>query len=217
MYDFEKFILSGGKENALFLTCALILIAYLLKNITGFFQSLYMQKVEKSVMRDVRYEMYEKVNSFSLRYFTSERTGNLISRMTNDVNVIQGGLSAVFFNLFREPLLMIIYLVLALSIIWKMTLIALVVFPVTVLVVAKIGSSLRRRSQRMQNKNSEILSVITETIYASKIIRAFNAQNFLNRLFRKESDELYTLTMKNVKASELAQPITEFLTILAGV
>ncbi|MBK7446675.1 MAG: ABC transporter ATP-binding protein [Ignavibacteria bacterium] len=217
MYEFEKFILSGGKENALFLTCALILIAYLLKNITGFFQSLYMQKVEKSVMRDVRYEMYEKVNSFSLRYFTSERTGNLISRMTNDVNVIQGGLSAVFFNLFREPLLIIIYLVLALSISWKMTLIALVVFPVTVLVVAKIGSSLRRRSQRMQNKNSEILSVITETIYASKIIRAFNAQNFLNRLFRKESDELYTLTMKNVKASELAQPITEFLTILAGV
>ena len=217
MYEFEKFILSGGKENALFLICALILVSYLLKNITGFFQSLYMQKVEKSVMRDVRYEMYEKINSFSLRYFTSERTGNLISRMTNDVNVIQGGLSAVFFNLFREPLLIIIYLVLALSISWKMTLIALVVFPVTVLVVAKIGSSLRRRSQRMQNKNSEILSVITETIYASKIIRAFNAQNFLNRHFRKESDELYTLTMKNVKASELAQPITEFLTILAGV
>lgn len=217
MYEFEKFILSGGKENALFLICALILVSYLLKNITGFFQSLYMQKVEKSVMRDVRYEMYEKINSFSLRYFTSERTGNLISRMTNDVNVIQGGLSAVFFNLFREPLLIIIYLVLALSISWKMTLIALVVFPVTVLVVAKIGSSLRRRSQRMQSKNSEILSVITETIYASKIIRAFNAQNFLNRHFRKESDELYTLTMKNVKASELAQPITEFLTILAGV
>lgn len=217
MYEFEKFILSGGKENALFLICSLILVAYLLKNITGFYQSLYMQKVEKSVMRDVRYEMYEKINSFSLRYFTSERTGNLISRMTNDVNVIQGGLSAVFFNLFREPLLIIIYLVLALSISWKMTLIALVVFPITVLVVAKIGSSLRRRSQRMQSKNSEILSVITETIYASKIIRAFNAQNFLNRLFRKDSDELYTLTMKNVKASELAQPITEFLTILAGV
>ena len=217
MHETEKFILSGGKENALYLICIFILTSYLLKNITGFFQTLYMQKVEKSVMRDVRYDMYEKVNSFSLRYFTTERTGNLISRMTNDVNVIQGGLSAVFLNLFREPLLIIIYLVLAISISWKMTLIALLVFPVTVLVILKIGSSLKRRSIRMQNKTSDILSVITETIYASKIIRAFNAQNFLNRLFKIESDELYTLTMKNVKASELAQPITEFLSILAGV
>lgn len=217
MYEFEKFILSGGKENALLLICILILISYLLKNITGFFQSLYMQKVEKSVMRDVRNEMYEKVNAFSLRYFTTERTGNLISRMTNDVNVIQNGISAIFYNLFREPLLIIIYLVLALSISWKMTLIALVIFPVTVLVILKIGSSLKRRSQRMQSKYSDILSVITETIYASKIIRAFNAQNFLNKMFRNESQELYILTMKNVKASELAQPITEFLSILAGV
>jgi len=217
MQYFETFIFSGGKGKALMIICVLIIVAYMLKNITGFYQALFMQKVEKGVVRDVRLAMYEKVNMLSLRYFTSERSGNLISRMTNDVNAIQAGISATFLNLLREPLLIMIYLVLAISLSWKMTLIALIVFPFTVLVIVKIGSSLRRRSMKMQIKTGDIISIITESIYGAKVIRAFNAQKFLHKLFRKESDELYFLTLQNVKASELAQPITEFLTIVAGV
>lgn len=217
MRQFETFILSDGKENALMIVCILILVAYSLKNVTGFFQAYFMQKVEKGVVRDVRVAVYEKVNSLSLRYFTTERSGNLISRMTNDVNTIQTGISATFLNLVREPLLIIIFLVLAISISWSMTLIAMVVFPVTVLIIAKIGSSLRRRSMRMQRKASDLLSIITESIYGAKVIRAFNADKFLNKLFKRESDEMYKLTLKSVRASEMSTPISEFLTIIAGV
>jgi ATP-binding cassette, subfamily B, bacterial MsbA len=215
--SFEGFIFEGGIESALIKVCLLIIAAFFLKNLTGFVQSIYMQKVEKGVLRDIRNKLYEKINSLSLRYFTTERSGNLISRMTNDVNVIQSGISATFSNMIRDPLLILIFVFMALSISWQMTLIALVVFPVTVIVISKIGASLRRRSMRVQRKSSDLLSIITETIYGAKVIRSFRAEKYLDNTFKKESDEYYRLILKNVKASELASPVTEFLTIIAGV
>lgn len=213
----EDAILTQGHARGLAIICILILIAYLLKNLTGYLQAINMQKVEKGVVRDVREELYAKINSLSQRYFNSERSGNLISRMTNDVNALQSGISASFLDLVREPVMMIIYLVLAFSLSWKLTLISMVVFPLTVYFIVKIGASLKRRSIRMQNKAADLLSVITETIYGSKLIRAFGASDYMNKLFKKESGELYVLTMKNVKASELTRPVTEFLSILAAV
>ena len=215
--SFEIFIFSSGKENAILKICILILSAFLLKNITGFFQSVYMQYVEKGVLRDIRYEMYEKINKLSLRFFTQEKTGNLISRMTNYINSVQSGISAAFSNLIKEPLLIIIFLILSLSISWQMTLLSFIVFPFTVIIISKIGESLRRKSLRVQKKIAEIISIITETIYGAKIIRAFKAENFRNNMFRKDNDEHYDLLIKNAKTSELSSPISEFLSILAGV
>ena len=213
----EKIVLQNGPGQGLAIICIMILISYLLKNFTGYLQSINMQKVEKGVMRDLRDELYAKVNALSLRYFTTERTGSLISRMTNDVNAIQSGISASFLDLIRQPIMAAIYLALAISISWKLTLISLFIFPVTVFVILKIGASLKRRSIRMQNKAADILSIITETIYGSKVIRSFGASQFMDKMFRRESDALYDLTIKNAKASELAQPVTEFLSIIAAV
>lgn len=216
-YAFESFIFSEGKLAALYKVCILILAAFILKNITGFYQSLYMQYSEKGLMRDLRISLYEKINKLSLRYFTSERTGNLISRMTSDLNTVQSGISAAFFNLTKDPLLIIIFLILAISISLQLTLMSIVVFPVTIFAIVKIGSSLRRRSQRVQEKMSDIISIITETIYGAKIIRAFRAEKYRNDIFQNESEAHYRLTIKTVKTNELTSPITEVLSIIAGV
>lgn len=214
---FESYIFSGSKESAILKISLLILAAFLLKNVTGFFHSFCIQYIEKGVLRDIRFEMYSKINKLSLRYFTHEKAGNLISRMTNDLNNIQSGISAVFSSLIKEPLLIIIYLILSLSISWQMTLMSFTVFPITVLIVSKIGNSLRRRSRRVQEKLSDLLSVINETIYGAKIIRSFKAEKYRNEVFRNENNEHYKLIVKSAVTSELASPITEFLTILAGV
>lgn len=214
---FDIFIFNNGKEEALFKICILILVAFLLKNVTGFFQSIYMQYVEKGVLRDIRYELYEKINNLSLRFFTHEKTGNLISRMTNDINAVQSGISAAFSNLIKEPLLIIIYLIISLSISWQMTLMSVLVFPITIFATSKIGASLKRRSMRVQKKMAEIMTIISETIYGAKVIRVFRAEKFRNSLFERENNEHYKLIIKSAKTSELTSPITEFLSILAGV
>ena len=215
--SFENYLLTSGKESALLKVCILILIAFLLKNLTGFCQSILMQYVEKGVLRDIRYEIFEKINALSLRYFTQEKTGNLISRMTNDINAVQSGISAAFSNLIKDPLLIIIFLLLSLSISWQMTIMTVVVFPITAFIITKIGASLKRRSMRVQRKLSDILTIISETIYGAKIIRTFKAEKFRNNLFRKENNEHYRLILRSARASELASPITEFLSIIAGV
>lgn len=215
-YYFEKFIFNGDKMSSLVKVCFMIIISYLIKNVSGFYQSIYMQYAEKGLMRDVRNELYYKINSLSVRYFSTERTGNLLSRMSNDLNMIQSGVSAAFFNLTKDPLLLIIFLALALSISWQMTLLAVVVFPLTVFAITKIGASLKRRSQRAQAKLSDIFSIISETIYGAKIIRTFRAEKFLNNNFKKESQDYYKLIMKSAKINELTSPITEMLSIIAG-
>ncbi len=215
-YYFERFIFSGDKMSSLVKVCFMIIISYLIKNVSGFYQSIYMQYAEKGLMRDVRNELYHKINSLSVRYFSTERTGNLLSRMSNDLNMIQSGVSAAFFNLTKDPLLLIIFLALALSISWQMTLLAVVVFPLTVFAITKIGASLKRRSQRAQAKLSDIFSIISETIYGAKIIRTFRAEKYLNKNFEKESQDYYKLIMKSAKINELTSPITEMLSIIAG-
>lgn len=213
----ESYIFSSGKESALLKICVLIFIAFLLKNLTGILQSIYMQYVEKGVLKDIRFDLYKKINQLSLRYFTKERTGNLISRLTNDINAVQSGISAAFSNLIKDPLLIIVFFILSLSISWQMTLTSLIVFPVTVFVVTRLGNSLRRRSSRVQQKLSEIVSHISETIYGAKIIRAFGIENYRNNLFKKENDTHYKLIMKSAKTYEFASPVTEMLTIIAGI
>ncbi len=216
-YWFEKFIFGGDKLASLVKVCTMIIIAYLIKNISGFYQSIYMQYAEKGLMRDVRNELYYKINNLSVRYFSTERTGNLISRMSNDLNMIQAGVSAAFFNLTKDPLLLLIFLALALSISWQMTILAVIVFPLTIIAITKIGASLKRRSLRAQAKLSDIFSIISETIYGAKIIRTFRAERFLNKSFEKESQDYYRLVMKSAKTNELTSPITEMLSIIAGV
>jgi len=214
---FENYLFRYGKINALGIICILIFISFLIKNIISFYQSLSIEKIEKSVLRDLREELYRKINKLSVRYFTTEKTGNIISCMTNDLNNVQSGISAAFSNLIKEPLLIIVFLFLAFSISWKLTIISLLVFPLTILVISKVGSSLRRRSQRVQEKLSEILTLITETIYGAKIIRAFSAEKYRNNFFKHQNDEQYKLVIKASKAYELASPITEIFSILAGV
>lgn len=214
---FESYILSSDKILSLTRICFLIGASFLLKNLTGFFQSILMQLAEKNVLKDIRKELNEKINQLSIRYFTNERTGNLISRMTNDVNSVQVGISAAFLNLVKEPLMIIIFLLLSISISWKLTLLSLIIFPLTLFAIVKIGESLRRRSLRVQKKLSDLLSVISETIYGAKVIRAFRAEKFRNKIFEKENNEHYRLIMRSARASELTSPITEIFSIIAGI
>ncbi|MCX7833450.1 MAG: ABC transporter ATP-binding protein/permease [Ignavibacteria bacterium] len=215
-YHFENFIMQGGKEFAILKICIVMVIAYSLKNLTGYIHSILVLYVEKGIMRDIRNQLYEKINSFPIKYFTEQRTGHLMSIMTSDVSNVQSAIAATFYDLMKDPLLIIIYMILSFLISVEMSLIAFIVFPLSVFIISRMGASLRRRSMRVQNKISDIMSIVSETIYAAKIIRAFNAENYKNKNFRQESERHFNLTKKVYKLSELVSPLTEILTIIAG-
>jgi ATP-binding cassette, subfamily B, bacterial MsbA len=212
----REFVFRGSAEQSLFNICLVIVAAFLLKNLFGYVQSNLMTYIEQGVVRDLRNDLYRHIHQLPLAYFTNERTGNLISRVMNDVNVVNSGISATFYTLIREPLLVVVYLAIALVLSWKLTLIAFVVFPLVLLLIAMIGRRVHRESGWVQERLAGLTSVLHETITGVKVVKAFGMEDFENRKFAAENNRLFRTVLKIARIRNLASPTTEFLSALAG-
>lgn len=212
----QDFLFSGSKNEALFKICGLILVIFLLKNIFDYTQSYLMARVEQSMMRDLRNAIYRHLHNLSLSYFTNERTGNLISRVTNDVNVVNGGVSASFVTLVKQPLLIIVFLAMAFTLSWKLTVLSFIVFPFVLLIIAGIGIKLHKQSGLMQEKMADITSVLQETISNVKVVKAFAMEEFENKKFQKETESYFRTILKATRIRNISSPSTELLSVLAG-
>ncbi len=213
----KSYIFEGSKTDSLFRICVVILIVFLLKNLFGYVQSYLMAYVEQGLMMDIRNELYRHLHNLSLSYFTNERTGNLISRVTNDVNVVNGGISASFVTLIREPLLVVVFLGIAFTLSWQLTLLSFIVFPFSLFIVSWIGVKLYKESGVMQEKMADITSVLQETISNVKVVKAFAMEEFEDKKFRRETKSYFGTILTMTRVRNLATPVTEFLSIVAGV
>lgn len=143
--------------------------------------------------------------------------GNLISRFTNDVNIVQASITAAFSNLIKEPLTIIVFLGIALSISWQLTLVAFIALPFSMLIIGSIGLRLRRQSSVVQAKIADITSILQETISAVKIVKAFGMEKYENKKFTKETHSFFRLMLRIVRIKNIASPVTEFLSVIVGV
>ncbi len=214
---FHDFVLSGSKIDALMRICFLVLMTFFLKNITGYTQAYFMAHVEYGAMKDLRDEAYSHLHQLPMSYFKKERVGNLISRFTNDVNIVQASITAAFSNLIKEPLTILVFLGIALSISWQLTLVAFIVLPFSMLIIGWIGLKLRRQSTMVQSKIADITSILQETISAVKIVKAFGMEKYENKKFTKETHSFFRMMLKIVRIRNIASPVTEFLSVLVGV
>lgn len=212
-----KYVFSGTHSEALLKICLVIIIAFLLKNVFGYLQAYFMAYVEQGLIKDIRNQVYEHLHTLSLNYFTAERTGNLISRITNDVAVINHGISATFLNLIREPLLIIVFLGIAISLSWQLTLISLLVFPFALYFISNLGLRIHKESWTTQERMADITSVLQETITGVKVVKAFGMEEFENKKFQRETWRYFKSLLKIARIRNLAPPITEFLSVIAGV
>lgn len=214
---FNNFVLSGSKIDALMRICFLVLITFLLKNITGYTQAYFMAYVEYGATKDLRDRAYSHLHQLPMSYFKKERVGNLISRFTNDVIIVQSSITATFSNLIKEPLTIIVFLGIALSISWQLTLVAFIVLPFSMLIIGWIGLKLRKQSTVVQAKIADITSILQETISAVKIVKAFGMERYEDKKFTKETYSFFRMMLKIIRIRNTASPITEFLSVLVGV
>lgn len=214
--SFNAYILSGDKADILIKICFVILVAFLFKNIFAYLQGYFMAYVEYGAMKDLRDEAYQHLHKLPISYFKRERVGNLISRFTNDVNIVQSSISATFSNLIKEPLTIIVFLGIALSISWQLTLFALIILPFSMAIIAWIGFKLRRQTTKLQEKLADITSILQETISGVKIVKAFGMEEFENKRFMKETREFFRLVLRIVRVRNASSPLTEFLSVIVG-
>jgi len=214
---FQHYVFSGGKLDALVKICFIILITFFVKNLSGYLQAYFLSFVEQGIMKDMRNAAYVHLHKLPMSYFKNERVGNLISRITNDVNVIQTSISAAFLNLIREPLTIVVLIAMVISISWRLTIMAFVILPVSMLIIGYIGLILRKQSAVIQSKMADITSILQETISGVKIVKAFGKEEYENKKFTSETKNFFKLMLKITRIRNASPPITEFISIIVGV
>jgi subfamily B ATP-binding cassette protein MsbA len=214
--SFNKYMFMGSSKDILFKMCMLILIAFFFKNIFGYLQAYYLAFVEQGMIRDLRNRAYIHLHKLPMSYFKNEKTGNLISRITNDVNMVQSSVSAVFLNLVREPVTICVFFGIALSISWKLTLFSLLVLPFTIGIISWIGLKLRKQSLLLQKEMADITTTLHETITGVKIVKAFGMEDYENKKFFVQTQKYFQLFLKIVRIRNSSPPITEFLSVVVG-
>jgi subfamily B ATP-binding cassette protein MsbA len=194
-----------------------VLLLFLLKGIFGFFQSYLMSDIGQRVIRDIKSRLYAKIQSLSLDYFTHKRGGELMSRITNDVKVVENAVSYGSTDLIYESLQVIIFTTVIFFIYFKMALIVFVILPLISFPIIKVGRALRKLSKRSQEKIADTNSLLYETIMGVKIVKAFNMEEYEVNKFNQVNSDYYKICMKTIKRSLLLNPSTEFLGVIAGV
>ena len=213
----ETWLLAGDRRVALLRLCGVILGLIFFKSLFDYLQAYWMAHVEQGIIKDIRNDLYRHLNELSLGYFHRTRTGQLISRITNDVTLVNGGVSASFVTLIKNPLLIVVYLGMALYLSWRLTLIALVILPTSMAIIGFIGSRLRRASTLSQEKMAEVTSVLQETISGVRVVKAFAMEEFEQRKFQQVASDYFKSLLHITRVSKLAGPMTEFLSAIVGV
>jgi subfamily B ATP-binding cassette protein MsbA len=209
----------GNPLTTLKWLCLFIILTFLLKNLFAFTEFYTMTFVEQKVVKDLREQIYEKIIDQSMMFFQKHKTGDLISNITNDINSVNVAVNRGFTKIIRDPVMIIIFLIILFSISWKLTLIAVTILPLTGILIRKIGGSLRRRSNRVQERIADITSVLQETISGIKVVKAFSMENFENKKFRNYSTSHFRAVVKQIRMLRLSSPLSETLGvgIMAGV
>ena len=182
-----------------------------LKCLTAWLANYYMVPIRTGVLRDLRQKLYDKIVSLPLGYFTQERKGDILSRMTNDVNEVEASIMSALDVLFKDPIMITVYLLTLFVISWQLTLFVLVLLPVAGLLIGRIGRSLKRASKHGQEQNAEILSQVEETLSGLRVVKAFNAEQKLRYRFLNLINATRQTFNRINRRYYLAHPVSEFL------
>ncbi|MCK9203302.1 MAG: ABC transporter ATP-binding protein/permease [Bacteroidales bacterium] len=200
-----------GNERMLIYIGFVIIILYFLKNLFRYLAMYFLAVVRNGVVKDLRNDLYLKVLILPLSYFNEKRKGDIIARMTNDVQEVEWSIMSSLEMAFRDPITIIASLVILFVISPSLTIFVLVLLPISGLIIGRIGKSLKRTSDKGQKKMGFILSVIEESISGLRIIKAFNAIDFADKRFRKTNQEYNRLMIRLYRKRDLASPLSEFL------
>jgi len=210
-YYLGNYIIEHGQLNALMLISMLVVIMFFLKNLTRYLAMYFLVPIRNGIVRDIRRDVYHKILSLPIGYFTDERKGDMMARMTNDVQEVEWGIMNSLEAAFREPLNIIVFLITMFTMSSELTTFVLVLLPIAGLIIGRIGKSLKKKSAQAQEKMGELLSNIEETLGGLRIIHAFTAEKSASKKFGSLNNQHFGLMNKIGRRRDLSSPVSEFL------
>ncbi|MFT5217052.1 MAG: subfamily B ATP-binding cassette protein MsbA [Glaciecola sp.] len=205
---------ADGQYQVLILMIVIVLSTFLLKNISGYFSNFFLAYLRNGILKDIRNELYHKTVELPIAYFTEKRKGDIIARISTDVNEIQNSLLAILELLVREPLTIIFTIIVMFTISIKLTIFVFVFIPISGLIISRVGKSLKKHSKKVQDENGVFLSILDETLNGLKVIKSYNSENKFTTTFKNSTTRLYQFANTLAHRSNLASPTSEFLGIV---
>jgi ATP-binding cassette, subfamily B, bacterial MsbA len=209
-YHFSNILTDYGKFGALQFVCAVLVFSVLAANLFRYLSQRVMSDMRSATVYNIRKHLFEKITELNLSYFNSQQKGKLISRLTNDVNEIETSVVSSVQVVFREPLMIIGYLILLFILSVKLTIFTLMILPISGLVISLLLKKLKKQSAQIQELLGSILSIIDESLSGIRIIKAFNAKAFVRKKFDQENSHHRRVLKSMWNKRELASPVSEF-------
>jgi subfamily B ATP-binding cassette protein MsbA len=211
---FTNFVDANGKVETLAWMCVYIVIMALMKNLVTYLSMFSIAKIRTAVSRDLREKLYSKVLRLPVSYFTNERKGDLLSRMTNDLMEIEFSVIGVLEAFLKSPVLITVYLTSLFVISWKLTVFSLIFLPVSGYMIAAIAKSLKNAAKRGKGSLDDLISTTEETITGNRIIKVFNAEKQFKQKFDRMNDLYFRLMHRLYRREYLGSPMSEFISLL---
>ena len=189
--------------------------AILLKNVFLYFSLYLLTPIRNNIINDMRTNMFKKILELPIGSFNEQRKGDIMSKLTNDLQDIEFSTISFLESFFREPILIALYLFGMISYSPQLSIFLLLFLPIAGLVIGRVGRSLKKVSTGVQVKLGEILSTIEETIGGIRVVKAFNAEPQQLYRFNKENEDLLEIKNKAIRKRDLASPVSETMGILA--
>ncbi|MCK4225193.1 MAG: ABC transporter ATP-binding protein [candidate division Zixibacteria bacterium] len=197
--------------------CILVFLIFLIKNLFWYAQSFLIVRVEQGVIMDLRNKLYTHFHLLPLEYFHGQKTGVLISRITNDITLVRGAVANGFAQALRQSFLLLVYLFIVFWASWKLAFIALLLFPFAILIIGKFGQQVKKGSAITQEKMGAMTSVLQETISGIRVVKAFVMEKFEVKKFTDTTRDYFKTMVKLTRVGSLAPPLTEVMGVFAAV
>lgn len=189
---------------------------FIMKGLIGYWQGYLMSDIGQNVVKDIRSKLYAKLQNLSLDYYTHKRGGEMISRITNDVRLVENAVAYGSTDLVYQTALVIIFMSLTFFLNLKLAVVCIFLVPLISFPIVKVGKVLRKLSKRSQEKMADINSLLYETIIGTRIVKAFNMENYEIDKFNRVNYDYYKISMKSIKRLLFLSPLTELLGVLAA-
>ena len=210
-YYIQHFIVTTGEANTLLIIGILLAFMTMLKTAAYFLSSATIIPIRTGVVRDIRNQLYQKINALSLGFFSEERKGDIIARMSGDVQEIENSIMASLDMLFKNPILIISYFIALIVTSWQLTLFTIIFVPIFGWFMGFVGRKLKAQSIEAQGLWSDTMSQVEETLGGLRIIKAFCAEKLMNERFDKVNSNYRKNIMRVNIRQQLAHPMSEFL------
>ncbi|MCR4873422.1 MAG: ABC transporter ATP-binding protein/permease [Bacteroidales bacterium] len=206
-----------GQASALLFIAGTMVLLSLLSNLSRYAGMYWLSHIRSGILSNLRDDFYRKLIRLPLAFYTEQRAGDVVSRMGADVLEVEWTIISSLLTLCRDPFLMVAYLVTLFAISAKLTLVTLLILPLMALILSVIGKNIRNYSLKSQGLLGRMTAYFEEAVDGLRVIKGYNAQEYVSEQFRKENFQFYRLNKKIFRIKELGSPLIEFLCIFAAL